>query len=157
MKDPLVRFGVAMEASLLEEFDRVVEERHCTRSELLRDMARAEVARTKVRSGVEAVATLTVVYDHHVRDLSEKLNEIQHQLGERVRCTTHVHLSHDLCLEVIVLRGRADELRSVAERILATRGVKHGGSEIIAVTGLEQPHQHQAPQRRRRNARLQVT
>ena len=157
MKDPLVRFGVAMEASLLEEFDRVVEERHCTRSELLRDMARAEVARTKVRSGVEAVATLTVVYDHHVRDLSEKLNEIQHQLGERVRCTTHVHLSHDLCLEVIVLRGRADELRSVAERILATRGVKHGGSEIIAVTGLEQPHQHHAPQRRRRNARLQVT
>ena len=153
MKDPLVRFGVAMEASLLEEFDRVVEERHCTRSELLRDMARAEVARSKVRSGVEAVATLTVVYDHHVRDLSEKLNEIQHQLGERVRCTTHVHLSHDLCLEVIVLRGRADELRAVAERILATRGVKHGGSEIIAVTGLEPAPGHEAPQKRRRSVK----
>ncbi len=157
MKDQLVRFGVAMEASLLEEFDKVVEDRHCTRSELLRDMARAEVARSKVRSGVEAVATLTVVYDHHVRDLSEKLNEIQHQLGERVRCTTHVHLSHDLCLEVIVLRGRADELRAVAERILATRGVKHGGSEIIAVTGLEAPHAHPAAQRRRKSARVQAT
>jgi len=150
MKDHLVRFGIAMEASLLDELDKVVEERGCTRSELLRDLSRAEVARSKVRSGVEAIATLTVVYDHHVRDLSEKLNEMQHRLGERVRCTMHVHLSHDLCLEVIVLRGRADELRTVAERILATRGVKHGGSEIIAVTGLSPDEAHHGARPRRR-------
>jgi CopG family nickel-responsive transcriptional regulator len=152
MKDQLVRFGVAMESSLLEELDLVVDERQCTRSELLRDLARAEVARSKVRSGVEAVATLTVVYDHHVRDLSEKLTELQHQLGERVRCTMHVHLSHDLCLEVIILRGRSDELRAVADRILATRGVKHGGTELIAVSGLPAAEDHHKPKTRKRRA-----
>ena len=150
MKDQLVRFGVAMEASLLGELDTVVERRGCTRSELLRDLARAEVTRSKVRSGIEAVATLTLVYDHHVRDLSEKLNEIQHQLGERIRATLHVHLSHDLCLEVIVLRGRADELNAIAERILATRGVKHGGIEIIADIGHSHAHEDGKPKARRR-------
>jgi CopG family nickel-responsive transcriptional regulator len=141
MKDPLVRFGVAVEAPLLEEFDALVKDRRCTRSELLRDLARAEVGRAKVRSGAKAVATLTIVYDHHVRDLSEKLTELQHDLGDRVRATLHVHLNHDLCLEVIVLRGRADELQTVANRILATRGVRHGGIEIISESGPE-PHEH---------------
>src|SRR4051794_40161859 len=144
MKDPLVRFGVAVEAPLLEEFDALVRARQCSRSELLRDLARAEVVRAKVRSGAKAVATLTIVYDHHVRDLSEKLTDLQHDLGDRVRATLHVHLSHDLCLEVIVMRGRADELQSVANRILATRGVRHGGIEIISESGTaaEQTHDH---------------
>jgi CopG family nickel-responsive transcriptional regulator len=140
MKDPLVRFGVAVEAPLLEEFDALVRARQCTRSELLRDLARAEVVKAKVRSGAKAVATLTIVYDHHVRDLSEKLTELQHDLGDRVRATLHVHLSHDLCLEVIVMRGRADELQSVANRILATRGVRHGGIEIISESGSATEH-----------------
>jgi CopG family nickel-responsive transcriptional regulator len=143
MKDPLVRFGVAVEAPLLEEFDALVRARQCTRSELLRDLARAEVVRAKVRSGARAVATLTIVYDHHVRDLSEKLTELQHDLGDRVRATLHVHLSHDLCLEVIVMRGRADELQSVANRILATRGVRHGGIEIISESGAAAEHDHE--------------
>jgi CopG family nickel-responsive transcriptional regulator len=142
MKDPLVRFGVAVEAPLLEEFDALVRARQCTRSELLRDLARAEVVKAKVRSGAKAVATLTIVYDHHVRDLSEKLTELQHDLGDRVRATLHVHLSHDLCLEVIVMRGRADDLQSVANRILATRGVRHGGIEIISESGAAADHEH---------------
>ncbi|HEX4341578.1 MAG TPA: nickel-responsive transcriptional regulator NikR [Polyangiaceae bacterium] len=157
MKDQLVRFGIAMEASLLNDLDAVVSERGGTRSELLRDLARAEVTRAKVRAGGEAVATLTVVYDHHVRDLSEKLNEIQHQLGDQVRSTMHVHLSHDLCLEVIVMRGRADELQAVADRVLATRGVKHGGAEIIAVAEHSHPHPDDAerprPKRRKTSKR----
>jgi len=128
----LVRFGVAMEEPLLEDLDRIVEGRDSTRSEILRDLVRAEVAREKVQHGVDAVATLTLVYDHHVRDLTEKLNELQHRMGERVRATLHVHLSHELCLEVIVLHGRSDEIRRVANQILATRGVKQGGLELIA-------------------------
>jgi CopG family nickel-responsive transcriptional regulator len=78
------------------------------------------------------VATLTIVYDHHVRDLTEKLTELQHELGELVRSTLHVHISHDNCLEVLILRGKSDELAALADRILATRGVKQGGIEIIA-------------------------
>jgi CopG family transcriptional regulator, nickel-responsive regulator len=139
MKDPLVRFGVAIEKSLLREIDTLARTRGCTRSELLRDLARAEVGRAKVPAGVEAVGALTLVYDHHVRDLSERLTELQHDLGEDVRATMHVHLTHDLCLEVIILRGRSDELQHIADRILAIRGVKQGGIEIApGVVGGEQ-------------------
>lgn len=159
MKDPLVRFGVAIERSLLEDIDALTAERHCTRSELFRDLSRAAVGRAKAKKGVHAVATLTLVYDHHVRDLSEKLTELQHQLGDGVRAALHVHLSHDLCLEVIVMQGMSDRLQSVAERILAMRGVKQGGLELIAgdvVTPHAHPHEHgpdhpprRAPRRRR--------
>jgi CopG family transcriptional regulator, nickel-responsive regulator len=136
MKVPLSRFGVALETPLLAELDALVSERGCTRSELLRDLARAEVVKSKVRQGVRAIATLTLVYDHHVRDLSEKLTALQHELGEQVHSTLHVHLNHDYCLEVIVLRGLSNQLQTIAERILATRGVKHGGLEII--TGVDE-------------------
>ncbi len=132
MKGSLVRFGVAMEDRLLGELDKLVAERSSTRSEILRDLVRAEVTRSKARSKAKAVATLTLVYDHHVRELTEKLTELQHDLGDKVRSTLHVHLDHDLCLEVIVLRGRADELQDVADQVLATKGVLQGGIELIA-------------------------
>lgn len=135
MKDPLVRFGVALEGSLLRDLDAVVRQRGGTRSELLRDLARAEVGRAKVPKAVDAIATLTLVYDHHVRDLSERLTDLQHELGEQVRATLHVHINHDLCLEVIVIRGRSDRLQGIADRLLALRGVKQGGIEIVAGLG----------------------
>ena len=142
MKDPLVRFGVAIEGSLLEEIDALTKERACTRSELFRDLSRAAVGRAKVAKGVDAVCALTLVYDHHVPDLSEKLTELQHRLGEGVRAAMHVHLTQALCLEVVVMRGRSDELQAIAERMLAMRGVKQGGREIIA--GMH-PHPHPHP------------
>jgi CopG family nickel-responsive transcriptional regulator len=132
MKDTLVRFGVAMEKSLLDDLDAVVDARGVTRSEVLRDLVRAEVVRARVARGVPAVATLTIVYDHHVRELTERLTELQHRLGEQVRSSLHVHLDEHRCLEVIVLRGNSDELQRFAERLLATRGVTHGGLEIVA-------------------------
>jgi CopG family transcriptional regulator, nickel-responsive regulator len=131
MKADLVRFGVAMDRPLLDHLDVIVNERGVTRSEILRDLVRAEVVRAQIPRGVPAFAALTLVYDHHVRDLTERLTEIQHDLGDRVRSTLHVHLDHDHCLEVIILRGRSDELQRVAEKLLATRGVKHGGIEIV--------------------------
>jgi CopG family nickel-responsive transcriptional regulator len=147
MKRELVRFGVAMDRPLLEHLDVIVNERGVTRSEILRDLVRAEVVRTQVAKGVAAFAALTLVYDHHVRDLTEKLTEIQHEMGDRVRSTLHVHLDHNRCLEVIILRGRSDELQRVAERLLATRGVKHGGIEIVteSVEGEDDHHAHSHP------------
>lgn len=145
MKDALVRFGVALEGSLLRDLDAVVRERGGTRSELLRDLARAEVGRAKVPKAVDAIATLTLVYDHHVRDLSERLTDLQHELGEQVRATMHVHISHDLCLEVIVIRGRSDRLKAIADRLLALRGVKQGGIEIVAGLG-DLGHDHGHPE-----------
>ncbi len=132
-KDTLVRFGVAMEGSLLREFDALVAERGGTRSEVLRDLVRAEVGRARVRAGANAVAALTLVYDHHVRDLTERLTEFQHALGEKVVSTLHVHLDHDHCLEVVVMRGPSEELQSASGKLLATRGVKQGGLEMIAI------------------------
>ena len=127
-----MRFGVAMEASLLRAFDALVKRRASTRSEVLRDLARAEVTRAEVASGADAVATVTLVYDHHVRDLTERLVELQHSLGSKIRSSMHVHLDQAHCLEVIILQGPADELRQFADRVFATRGVKHGGIELIA-------------------------
>lgn len=136
MKQELVRFGVAMEGELLAELDQLAEERGCTRSELLRDLARKEVSRAARTQRVPAVAAVTLVYNHHVRNLSERLTAIQHDLGEQVRSTMHVHLDAENCLEVVVLRGRSDLLRGAAERMLATKGVSHGGWEMVTERGL---------------------
>jgi CopG family nickel-responsive transcriptional regulator len=142
MKTELVRFGVAMERGLLEELDAIVQARGGTRSEVLRDLARAEVVRSRVEKGVPAVAAMTLVYNHHVRDLTEKLTEIQHALGDQVRSSMHIHLDADRCLEVIIMRGRSDELRAISDRLLATRGVTHGGIEIVAESPAA-PHDHE--------------
>ena len=132
MKQELVRFGIAMEPRLIEQLDHIASERGCTRSEVIRDLSRAEVVKGLIQKKVAAVAAITIVYNHHVRELSERLTAIQHDFGDSVRSTMHVHLDHDHCLEVIVMRGRSDELKAAADQILGTRGVTHGGVEIIA-------------------------
>ena len=131
-KDNLVRFGVAMEATLVAEIDRLAEARGCNRSEFLRDLARAEAGRTSLQDRVRAFAAVTLVYNHHVRELSEKLTSLQHDLGDQVRSTMHVHLDREHCLEVVVMRGRSDELKAAAGRMLGTRGVLQGGAEYVA-------------------------
>jgi CopG family nickel-responsive transcriptional regulator len=130
-KDSLIRFGIAMEPSLVAEIDKLAEARGCNRSELLRDLARAEVGRSSSQDRVRAFAAVTLVYNHHVRELSEKLTALQHDLGDQVRSTMHVHLDREHCLEVIVMRGRVDELKRVAGRMLGTRGVLQGGAEYV--------------------------
>lgn len=144
MSDRLVRFGVAMEASLLQQFDELVATRGSTRSEALRDLARAAIQHAEVGRAVEAVGTLTLIYDHHVRDLSERLTELQHELGDGIRSTLHIHLDHDHCLEIIVMHGRSDVLQKQADRILAIKGVLHGAIEIFPryLTGREPRHDH---------------
>jgi CopG family nickel-responsive transcriptional regulator len=152
----LARFGVAMETSLLAQFDQLVRARGSTRSEVLRDLARAEIVRSLSSQRVEAFASITIVYNHHVRELSERLTAMQHELGEQVRSTLHVHLDHDRCLEVIVMRGRADRLQAAAERLFATRGVLQGSIEVVPVagtSGTDHAHEHEdRPTRRRKKA-----
>jgi len=144
MTDRLVRFGVAMESSLLKQFDQLVETRGGTRSEAFRDLARAAITKTQVRRGVDAVGTLTLIYDHHVRDLTERLTELQHDLGDKIRATLHIHLDHDRCLEIIVMHGPSDELQTVADRILALKGVLHGAIEVYAHGDDSVPHKKKA-------------
>ncbi len=139
----LVRFGVAMDAELLARFDERLDARgYANRSEALRDLVRAWLSDDHVHGGGMVVATLTLVYDHHVRELTEKLTDMQHDLGERVVSTLHVHLDHDHCMEVIVLKGPAAVIQQAADRILATRGVEHGKLVATALPSSDKHHHH---------------
>ena len=120
-----------MDASLLAELDALVQGRGGTRSEAIRDWVRAEVEKVQTRKAVRAAGVLTLVYDHRTRELGDKLTEMQHALGEQVRSTLHIHLDRDRCLEVIVLRGMADELQKTADRIGGTKGVFHSGLDLF--------------------------
>jgi CopG family nickel-responsive transcriptional regulator len=124
----LSRIGVAIDAGLLERFDRLIAGRGYTnRSEAFRDMIREELVEQSWESPEsQVVGTVTLVYDHHARLLGEKLTGIQHEYHRSVLSTLHVHLDHDLCLEVIVIRGRAGAVRSLADALISTKGVKHG-------------------------------
>jgi CopG family nickel-responsive transcriptional regulator len=143
MAGDLVRFGVAMDGDLLQRFDdHIAAKGYANRSEALRDLVRADLVTDHLKHDGLAVATLTLVYDHHVRELSEKLTDMQHDLGEHVVSTLHVHLDHDHCLEVIVLRGPAGLIQSAADRLLATKGVEHGR---LVATALPGHHHHHHP------------
>jgi len=100
---------------------------YTNRSEAFRDMIREELVEQSWESPEsQVVGTVTLVYDHHARLLGEKLTGIQHEYHRSVLSTLHVHLDHDLCLEVIVIRGRAGAVRSLADALISTKGVKHG-------------------------------
>ncbi len=134
MGSELVRFGVAMDAELLARFDeRVSAKGYTTRSEALRDLVRAELVQAHLQGDGMVAATLTLVYDHHVRELTERLTEMQHELGQAVVSTLHVHLDHDHCLEVIVMRGPAGRIQQAADQLLATKGVGHGRLVMTAL------------------------
>jgi CopG family transcriptional regulator, nickel-responsive regulator len=124
----LARIGVAIDADLLAKFDTLIAGRGYTnRSEAFRDLIRDElVAETWSDPGAHVVGTVTLVYDHHVRLLNEKLTDMQHEHFHNILSTLHVHLDHDHCLEVLVVRGTAAEVRHVAETLISTKGVMHG-------------------------------
>lgn len=124
----LNRIGVAIDSELLEQFDRLIAERGYTnRSEAFRDLIRAELVEETWGSPESVVVgAVTLVYDHHVRLLSEKLTELQHEHHRSIVSTLHVHLDHQHCLEVLVLRGKAAVVQHVAGALISTKGVKHG-------------------------------
>lgn len=144
-KTSLVRFGVAMERELLAALDALVEKRgFVNRSEALRDLVRRELDKETWQSGRPAVATITLVYDHHVRELTERLTEIQHDFGDRILSALHVHLDHDHCLEVIAARGPARELERLADQLTNAKGVQSGAvvAAALPVARQKRPHRH---------------
>ncbi|MGV8084559.1 MAG: nickel-responsive transcriptional regulator NikR [Coriobacteriia bacterium] len=125
----LVRFGVAMDESLLNQFDELVARRGDgrNRSEAVRDLVRDALVDAEWEdSEEEIVGTITMVFDHHASDLSDKLDSLQHAHYRQIVSSMHVHLDPHNCLEVIVVRGRASDVRSIADSLLGTKGVKHG-------------------------------
>ncbi len=124
----LSRIGIAIDSGLLEKFDKLIEDRGYTnRSEAFRDLIRDELVQKKWENlDQQVVGTVTLVYDHHVRMLSEKLTNIQHDFHHNILSTLHVHLDHDNCLEVLVVKGKAKDVQKVADALISTKGVKHG-------------------------------
>lgn len=130
----VARFGVSADERLLERFDALIAERgYVNRSEAVRDLMRAALVEEQWKSGDgEAVGTVTLVYDHHASDLADRLTAQQHSHHQEIVSTLHVHLDHDHCLEVLVLRGMPDTIGRIASELIGMKGVKHG--KFVATT-----------------------
>ncbi|NOY12638.1 MAG: nickel-responsive transcriptional regulator NikR [Deltaproteobacteria bacterium] len=130
----LTRFGVSIDERLLCQFDEIIHQKgYVNRSEAIRDLIRAALVEKEwADDDQQTVATVTLVYDHHTRDLSDKLTEHQHSHFEEIVSTLHVHLDHHHCLEVVVIKGKASRVKRIADELIGTKGVKHG--KLVATT-----------------------
>ncbi len=130
----LVRFGVSIEADLLQKFDKFIDRAgYGTRSEAFRDLIRARLVEERVQNADEdAMGVLTLVYNHHQRELEEKMTDVQHHAHHHIITTTHVHLDHDNCMEVILLRGKVGTVRSLAAALASFKGVKHSNLSLTS-------------------------
>lgn len=147
----LVRFGVSIEDELLQRFDQEIEKKgYSNRSEAIRDLIRDQIVAEEWTSNQETVGTITIVYDHHTRDLSANLTHIQHSFAGEIKSVLHIHLDHHNCLEVLVVAGKGRLLQQFADQLVATKGVKYG-KLTMATTGAAIPtkgaHHHHDPER----------
>jgi CopG family nickel-responsive transcriptional regulator len=134
----LTRFSVAMDEELLGRFDELVDERGLgtNRSEAIRDLVRDAIVDSDwEHAASEVVGTITMVFNHGTSDLSDKLDALQHAHHDKIISAMHVHLDAHNCLEVLVIRGEAGDVKGIADMLLGTKGVKHG--KLVMTTGGE--------------------
>ena len=133
----LERLSFSLERPLLQRLEMLRQEAgYGNRSEFLRDIIRGRLVERAWELDQEAVGTITLVYDHHARGLNEKLTDLQHDHHNVILATTHVHLDHHHCVEVIIVRGRAGQIRAIADALQKQKGVLHGGLSMSS-TGKE--------------------
>ena len=122
----LVRFGVSLEEGLLKRFDDLIHRRKYTnRSEALRDMIRQELLKQEWEEGGEVAGAITFIYDHHTRELLSKITDIQHASQEVIISTSHIHLNHNYCLEIVAVRGVVKKVLKLSDSLRAIKGVRH--------------------------------
>jgi CopG family nickel-responsive transcriptional regulator len=122
-----VRVGISIEPHLLKRFDREIEKKkYWNRSEAVRDLIRDYLVEHEWKENRRVIGTITLLYDHHVRDLTRVLTRHQHQHHSRVLSTLHLHLDERYCLEVLVVKGTSKQVRELADLLIGTRGVLHG-------------------------------
>ena len=127
----IIRFGVSIPTSLLTNFDQLIQEKgYENRSEALRDLIRDRLVKQEWDSDKETVGTITIVYNHHTRELSKVLTNLQHEFHKAIISTLHVHLDQHNCLEVLVVKGKGNELKKMSDRLIGTKGVKHGNLSL---------------------------
>jgi len=128
MTEKITRFGVSIEPELLKKFDRIIKKKgYYNRSEAIRDVIRENILKVDTRDpNSEAIGTLTMMYDHHEGTLTKKLLDLQHDHHNEILSTTHIHIDHHNCLEVLVLKGKTGNIQKLADNIKALKGIKHG-------------------------------
>jgi len=126
--EKITRFGVSIEPDLLKNFDKIIKKKgYKNRSEAIRDIIRKDLIKEKSEDpNSEAIGTLTMIYDHHSGNLTNKLLDIQHDHHNEILSTTHIHIDHHNCLEVLVLKGKIGSIQKLADNIKAFKGIKHG-------------------------------
>ncbi len=128
MVSKLVRFGVSLEEELLLQFDRLIKQRKYTnRSEALRDMIREELVKKEWTENKEVTGAITLVYDHHTRELVTKVLDVQHDYHTCILSSQHIHLDHHNCFEIIVTRGKSKEIEELYRKLKSIKSVKHAG------------------------------
>jgi CopG family nickel-responsive transcriptional regulator len=139
------RFTISLEDRLAREFDAVIRRRgYGNRSEAVRDMLRGSIEKERLTRGEApyAVGCLSYVFNHHERDLAERLTAIAHAHHDLVVSVTHAHLDHETCIETVILRGRTADVHAFADAVIAERGVRHGGLNLVPVDMGAAPHRH---------------
>ncbi len=122
----LVRFGVSLEKSLLDRFDDLIREKQYTnRSEALRDLIRRELVQKEWQAGHDVAGAITLIYDHHKRDVMSRVTDTQHEFQKVIISTQHIHLDHHNCLEIVAARGKAEEVQKLADALRSIKGVRH--------------------------------
>lgn len=123
----LFRFGISLPKDLLEKFDKLISNKsYSNRSEAFRDMIRQELIKKEWQEGDNIAGAITLIYDHHKRELVNKLTDIQHDHQKVIISTQHIHLDHDNCLEIIAVKGHPKDAQKLADTLKAVKGVKHG-------------------------------
>ena len=134
MADKITRFGVSIEPDLLKKYDSLIKKQgYANRSEAIRDLIRKNLIDKKQRDpNQNAIGTLTMVYNHHTGNLTNKLLDLQHRHHDAILTTSHVHIDHHNCLEVLVLKGKTKNIQQLADAIKSLKGIKHG--ELVLTT-----------------------
>lgn len=124
----ITRFGVSLEADLRKDFDRLISKKgYPNRSEAIRDLIRNTLVQEEWEAGnKETIGTITIVYSHHTRELVDVLTDLQHHFYSSIVSSIHVHLDEHNCLEVLVVRGKGTDIKKIADKLIGTKGVKHG-------------------------------
>ena len=131
----VARFAISIDEKLLEKFDNFIEKKgYVSRAEAIRDLIRNALIEESIGEDREVFGTITIVYDHHQKELTDRITEIEHSYLENIISTMHIHIDHNHCLETIAVRGKASKIKELADRIITLKGVKHGK---LIVTGIE--------------------
>ena len=126
--EKITRFGVSIEPDLLKKFDKIIKKKGYTnRSEAIRDIIRKNLIVERIGDpNSEAIGALTMIYDHHAGNITNKLLDIQHDHSSEILSTTHVHIDHHNCLEILALKGKSGNIQKLADNITSLKGIKHG-------------------------------